>query len=44
MWYQWTQAEVSRSTFTLVVPGTGVAGARLVVDKFSFVQGVQCFS
>ena len=42
MLYQWTQAAVSRST-SPIAPGAGVAGARLVVDEFCFVQGVQGF-
>ena len=38
--YQWTQAAVSRSTSRRSRHGR-VAGARLVVDQFCFVQGVQ---
>ena len=40
--YQWTQAAASRST-SPIAPGAGVAGARLVVDQFCFIQGVQRF-
>ena len=40
--YQWTQAAVSRSTSRRSRHGR-VAGARLVVDQFCFVQGVQRF-
>ena len=40
--YQWTQAAVSRSTSRRLRHGR-VAGARLVVDDFCFVQGVQRF-
>ena len=42
MLYQRTQAAASRST-SPIAPGAGVAGARLVVDEFCFVQGVQRF-
>ena len=42
MLYQRTQATASRST-SPIAPGAGVAGARLVVDEFCFVQGVQRF-
>ena len=40
--YQWTQAAVSRST-SPIAPGAGIAWARLAVDQFCFVQGVQGF-
>ena len=43
MLYQWTQAAASRST-SPIAPGAGVAGARLVVDEFCFVQGVHGFA